>query len=193
MVEFVFTFGDMDRNDLRGGFTYPASNAHVQAPTTDPTDPKMVDYSKLLDQQMGEYLPIAKHHKFIVDPTDPSCTVYQKHATGVSNCESRLTGWGGYADGKPIEGKDLAFLMDAFPPPVLSQNPTSWVPTIFYNVSFFSKPQPSTSLCRMDFQTRVAKNGVVECDGIVWDEEGNVCATSRQMARVWDPNGKGKK
>ncbi|GMH51077.1 hypothetical protein TrRE_jg5603 [Triparma retinervis] len=186
MVEFVFVFGDMEKNNIRGGFSYPASSAHVSAPDTDPNDPRLVNYSKVLDEKMGNVLFIAKHHKFLVDPDDQSCTVYQKHATGESTEESRLSGWGGFADDKPLTLPDLAFLMDAFPPPILSQQPTSWVPTISYNVNFFSKPKNLT-LAKMDFQTRVATSGVINCDGMAWDADGNILATSRQMARVWDP------
>ncbi|GMI10054.1 hypothetical protein TrLO_g15357 [Triparma laevis f. longispina] len=187
IAEFFFTFGDMEKNRKFGGFSYPASTAHVPAPESlpSPNDPKLTNYSELLDQKMGKILFIARHHKFMLDPE--TSTLYQKHAFNKSTDESKLTGWGGYADDKPIELSDLSFLMDAFPPPILAQEPTGWVPTISYSVNFFSKPKTNSSLVQLDFQTRIAKHGVIECDGHAWDVDGELLATSRQMARVWKP------
>ncbi|GMH69616.1 hypothetical protein TrST_g3770 [Triparma strigata] len=186
IAEFFFAFGNMESNSSRGGFSYPSSAAHVPPPPLpSPADRKMANYSELLDSKMGNILAVAKHHKFVLDPE--ASTLYQKHANDISTDESRLTGWGGYADGKPIELKDLSFLMDCFPPPILAQEPTGWVPTISYSVNFFSKPKNNPTLVKLDFQTRIAVDGVIECDGHAWDEEDGLLATSRQMARVWKP------
>ena len=186
IVEFVFVFGDIDANASRRGFSYPSSHGHVLPPSlTPPGVMELMDFSEWLDESMGSFLKIAKHNKILVDPDD--CTLYQKMLDGSETEESRLSCWGGLADSRELDVQCLTYLMDAFPPPILAQQPTGWVPTVSYNVQIFARPEPGSTLAAFDFQTRIARDGLLICDGHAWSARGEILACSRQSARIWVP------
>ena len=81
-----------------------------------------------------------------------------------------------------IEPLALILMADSFPPPVLSSHGlVAWVPTIEMSVNIRSLPKtPWVKAC---FRSRYITCGLVEEDGELWDEDGNILAISRQIAQ----------
>lgn len=87
-----------------------------------------------------------------------------------------------FADHRPLDVKSLALFADAFPPPVFDVIPMNWVPTLELTVHFRSRPQGDW--LHSVFRTRFLFDGLLEEDGEIWDESGNLCALSRQLAAM---------
>jgi hypothetical protein len=76
----------------------------------------------------------------------------------------------------------MFLIADSFPPAILaSQGLAAWVPTIELTVNV--RHVPETEWLKGMFRTRFVTCGLVEEDGEVWDEEGNLVAISRQIAQ----------
>jgi hypothetical protein len=76
----------------------------------------------------------------------------------------------------------MFLIADSFPPAILaSQGLAAWVPTIELTVHV--RHVPETEWLKGMFRTRFVTCGLVEEDGEVWDEEGNLVAISRQIAQ----------
>jgi acyl-CoA thioesterase len=85
-----------------------------------------------------------------------------------------------FADHRPLDVRSLALFADAFPPPIFDVIPMNWVPTLELTVHFRGKPQGDW--LHSVFRTRFLFDGLLEEDGEIWDERGNLCALSRQLA-----------
>lgn len=95
---------------------------------------------------------------------------------------SEHKGWIRFKDGRPFDALSLLLMADAFPPPVfVSQGMVAWVPTIEFSVNVRSVPE--TEWIKQVFRTRFINNGLLEEDGELWDENGNLLAVSRQIAQ----------
>jgi len=101
----------------------------------------------------------------------------------VNEQESRypcLTSWVRFADGRPPDVLSLFLFSDPFPPAVVRQSQSQWVPTVELTVHIWGRPHPGWLRAR--FETRVLKNGYAVEDGELWDEGNNLVAQSRQLA-----------
>ena len=58
---------------------------------------------------------------------------------------------------------------------------TAWVPTIELSVNI--RDLPVTRRLKCSLRTRFMTCGLLEADGEVWDEKGNLAAISRQIAQ----------
>jgi acyl-CoA thioesterase len=85
-----------------------------------------------------------------------------------------------FADRRPLDVRSLALFADAFPPPIFDVIPMNWVPTLELTVHFRHKPEGDW--LHSVFRTRFLFDGLLEEDGEIWDERGNLCALSRQLA-----------
>jgi acyl-CoA thioesterase len=95
--------------------------------------------------------------------------------------DARVRAWFAFADGRPIDTLSLLLAADAFPPPVFNiPFARGWVPTLEFTVHVRARPVGSRLACV--FRTRVAQGGLLESDGELWDEAGQLVALSRQMA-----------
>lgn len=120
---------------------------------------------------------VALMHRLTVR-LDPKAAGYQQ---GVRSGEAVMTGWMGFADGRPIDTLALLLAADAFPPAVFNlELPPGWVPTVEMTVHVRERPLPGPLRCR--FLTRHVANGMFEEDGEVWDSSGRLVAMSRQLA-----------
>jgi hypothetical protein len=110
---------------------------------------------------------------------DPQCAGWLKgELTGVS----RHQGYFSFADGRPIDLLSLFLIIDAMPPAVMaSQGMTAWVPTIELSVNI--RKLPETKRLKCSLRTRFITCGILEADGEVWDEAGNLAGISRQIAQ----------
>ena len=72
--------------------------------------------------------------------------------------------------------------IDSMPPAALAtQGMNAWVPTIELSVNIRNLPQTNRLKCSL--RTRFITCGLLEADGEVWDEKGNLAAISRQIAQ----------
>ena len=95
---------------------------------------------------------------------------------------SQNKGYFRFRDGRPIDLLSLFLIIDAMPPAVMStQGMTAWVPTIELSVNIRNLPRTDRLKCSL--RTRFITCGLLEADGEVWDEEGNLAAISRQIAQ----------
>lgn len=95
---------------------------------------------------------------------------------------SEHKGWIKFQDGRPFDAPALLLAIDAFPPPVFaSQGMIAWVPTIEFSVNI--RNIPGSSWLKCIFRTRFINNGLLEEDGEIWDETGELVAISRQIAQ----------
>jgi len=110
---------------------------------------------------------------------DPTCAGWM---TGKLTDVSQNKGYFSFRDGRPIDLFSLFLIIDAMPPAaVASQGETAWVPTIELSVNVRHLPQTDRLKCSL--RTRFITFGLLEADGEVWDEEGNLAAISRQIAQ----------
>jgi acyl-CoA thioesterase len=112
--------------------------------------------------------------------------------TGARSGAARIAGWTRFADGRPPDVWSLLLFADAFPPAVFDAVPSGWVPTVELTVHLRARPEPGW--LRAEFRTRVLRNGMLEEDGELWDESGQMVAMSRQLALLlpeWERDGRG--
>lgn len=111
---------------------------------------------------------------------DPSCAGWL--TTGKLADVSLNKGYFRFFDGRPIDLLSLFLIIDAMPPAAMAtQGMTAWVPTIELSVNIRNMPQ--TDRLRCSLRTRFITCGLLEADGEVWDEAGNLAAISRQIAQ----------
>jgi hypothetical protein len=111
---------------------------------------------------------------------DPSCAGWM---TGGKLADiSQNKGYFSFTDGRPIDLLSLFLVIDAMPPAVMSTHGmTAWVPTIELSVNIRNLPASHRLKCSL--RTRFITCGLLEADGEVWDENGNLAAISRQIAQ----------
>lgn len=111
---------------------------------------------------------------------DPACAGWM---TGKKLADKSLNlGYFRFSDSRPLDALGLFLIIDAMPPAVMvSQGVTAWVPTIELSVNIRNLPQTARLKCSL--RTRFITCGLLEADGEVWDEQGNLAAISRQIAQ----------
>jgi acyl-CoA thioesterase len=106
-------------------------------------------------------------------------------ARGQRTGRAEVGGWLRFADGRPIDTHSLPLISDAMVPAVFDVSPGGWVPTLELTVHVRARPAPGWMRCW--FRTRFLIDGYLEEDGEVWDEQGQLVALSRQLARLNPP------
>ena len=110
---------------------------------------------------------------------DPDCSGW---ITGVPADRSELKGWIKFKDDRPFDQPALMLIADSFPPPIfVSQGMVAWVPTLEMSVNIRNLPE--TRWLKCVFRSRFLNGGMVEEDGEIWDETGELVAISRQVAQ----------
>jgi len=110
---------------------------------------------------------------------DPACAGWM---SGRLAPESEHKGWARFKVDRPYDAVALLLIADAFPPPVyVSQGLAAWVPTIEMSVNI--RKQPASQWLKCIFRTRFITCGLLEEDGQIWDESGELIAISRQIAQ----------
>lgn len=111
---------------------------------------------------------------------DPECTGWMTGNT--NNPKSEHKGWARFKAERPLDFLSILLIADTFPPPVISsQGLVAWVPTLEYSVN--TRNLPKGDWLRCSFRTRFINNGLLEEDGELWDESGELVAISRQIAQ----------
>ena len=95
-----------------------------------------------------------------------------------ARCSAYLELEGGVADTSV-----LSYLADILPPVVQNKyGPLGWIPTLALTCNIRQLPQ--TSLLFIDGLAKDISNGYFEQDCYIWDMDGNLVATSRQLAKI---------
>ena len=110
---------------------------------------------------------------------DPACTGWM---SGELSGTSEIKGWIIFKDERPFDVLSILLMADSFPPAVISsQGMVAWVPTIELSVNV--RKVPTIGWLKCSFRTRFITCGLLEEDGEIWDEEGELVAISRQIAQ----------
>ena len=110
---------------------------------------------------------------------DPLCAGWM---SGNLSDTSENKGWIKFKNDRPFDVLAILLIADAFPPAVLSsQGMVAWVPTIEFSVNILSLA--ATNWLKCIFRTRFITCGLLEEDGEIWDQSGNLVAISRQIAQ----------
>lgn len=110
---------------------------------------------------------------------DPVCAGWM---TGKSSDRSLQKGWIRFRQPRSYDVLSLLLIADAFPPPVYtSMGFGAWVPTIELSINI--RKVPTTQWLKCIFRTRFITCGMLEEDGQIWDEAGELIAVSRQIAQ----------
>jgi len=110
---------------------------------------------------------------------DPDCADW---IAGDRGERAELRGWIKFKDDRSFDVPALLLVADAFPPPIfVTQGMVAWVPTLEMSVNIRNRPQ--TRWLKCVFRTRFLNGGMVEEDGEIWDESGELAAISRQVAQ----------
>lgn len=97
--------------------------------------------------------------------------------------EPLIRGWFRLLDGEELDAHGVVLATDCFAPAIFnSRYPAGWTPTVDLAIQV-RNPTPSGWL-RCRFRTRYVTGGMLEEDGELWDENGNLVALSRQLALV---------
>ena len=111
---------------------------------------------------------------------DPSCAGWMENRLSPV---SEIKGWFSFKKPRPYDYCSVALAADAFPPAVLaSQGMVAWVPTLEISINIRNVPRTRWLKCR--FVTRFINCGLLEEDGEIWDEAGELVAISRQIAQL---------
>lgn len=116
-----------------------------------------------------------------------NCSIYKKYAWWLKenvdeNDAARCSGFVEMSGGVPNQFV-LSFFSDFFPPVVMNKyGALGWVPTLSLTTNI--RQIPTTEILFMDVQAKDLKKGFFEQDCIIWDLNGNLVATSRQLTRI---------
>lgn len=110
---------------------------------------------------------------------DPTCAGWTK---GEMSKKSQIKGWIKFKDTRPVDIYSIALMADSFPPAILaSQGTVAWVPTLEFSVNIRNLPE--TPWLKCVFRTHFVTCELLEEDGEIWDEAGNIVALTRQYAQ----------
>lgn len=93
---------------------------------------------------------------------------------------ARISAWVRPADGREPDAILSTLLVDALPSAVFDLGLRGWIPTMELTVHHRARPVPGWLRCT--FGSRFATHGLVEEDGEIWDETGELVAMSRQLS-----------
>lgn len=111
---------------------------------------------------------------------DPACCGWMT-GQGLTHL-SEHRGWIRFREERPLDDRAVLLMADAFPPPIFAtEGMVAWVPTLEFSASIRSIPEASRLMAV--FRTRFVTGGILEEDGELWDEAGNLVAHSRQISQ----------
>ena len=102
--------------------------------------------------------------------------------TGIHH-EAEITGWIRFSDKRPVDRFALPLFCDSFPPSVFTMyGPIGWVPTLELSVHVRRRPQ--SDWIKAAFKTNDLANDLFVEDGMLWDENDQLVAQSRQLQMI---------
>ena len=151
------------------------------------------NYECVLESYEGAAPDIAELDKCMAVPEMPVYTLFSQMDLrldpdcagwpfGELSDQSESKGWIKFKDDRPFDALSILLIADSFPPAVLSsQGMVAWVPTLECSVNI--RNLPGTRWLKCIFRTRFITCGLLEEDGEIWDQNGDLVAISRQIAQ----------
>lgn len=133
----------------------------------------------------GSCIPVAESPKYTLFRNldmrlDPASAVWLRGKTAE---KSEQKGWVKFRDGRNYDLLSLFLIADSIPPAIfVTYGPTAWVPTIELSTNI--RTFPRTEWLRFILRTRFVTCGLMEADGEIWDDDGNLVSISRQIAQI---------
>ncbi|MEM6710034.1 MAG: thioesterase family protein [Pseudomonadota bacterium] len=122
-------------------------------------------------------VPPAFHSKvdLRLDPRDAG------FLTATPSGDARMRGWFRLRNDEPMDTLALLTALDAFPPTIFNANlPVAWTPTVELTCHIRSRPPADWLMAQ--FTSRFVSGGMLEEDGELWTQDGELVAQSRQLA-----------
>lgn len=95
--------------------------------------------------------------------------------------DARMRGWFRLRDGEPMDSIAVLTALDAFPPTIFNANlPIAWTPTVELTAHVRARPPADWLIAQ--FTSRFISGGMLEEDGELWTQDGELVAQSRQLA-----------
>jgi hypothetical protein len=164
-IQRICALGTLVNSENQNGFTY-----YESAP------PDLAPLDQCLPMENPPGCTFFDGVDLRLDPATAGWTMGRLAST------SELRGWIRFFDSRMIDYPSLLIIADAFPPPVFaSQGKVAWVPTIELSINIRQLPSPGW--LKGIFRTRFITGGLLEEDGQIWDEAGNLILISRQIAQ----------
>jgi len=150
----------------------------------------------LLDSCEDKSLEITELENCVPVPAMPNYTLFDQldvildpisagWLSGNLSDRSESKGWIRFKNERPFDFLSILLIADSFPPAVLSTQGPAWVPSLEFSVNIRSIPK--TKLLKCLFRTRFITCGMLEEDGEIWDQNGELVAISRQIAQYRAP------
>lgn len=163
------TFGNLNRNDT-SDIDGTTRNLSIAPPYLPPPD----ECTTRTELAQAVELPIMNRLEIRIDP---------QYAESGQHDAAIITGWIRFKDGRPADMLALPLFCDAFPPSVFTlYGPVGWVPTI--ELSVHARRHPHPGWIKGAFTVGdLAGNLFIE-DGVLWDENDQLVARSRQLQMI---------
>ena len=161
---------------IRAFGTFAIENKECPVESYESSEPEIADLEKCV-----AVLEIPNYTLFgqLDVRLDPICTGWM---SGKLSDTSEIKGWIKFKNDRPYDVLSILLMVDSFPPAVISsQGMVAWVPTIELSVNV--RKLPTTDWLKCSFRTRFITCGLLEEDGEIWDQEGELVAISRQIAQ----------
>jgi len=165
------TFGSLDGNDA-ATTDGTVRDLSLSPPHLPP--PHECTSRSMLAQAQAVELPIMNRLDIRIDP--------QYVGTGQQDTAT-IAGWIRFKDERPVDLLALLLFCDAFPPSVFTlYGSVGWVPTI--ELSVHARRRPHTGWIKGAFTTRDLAGDLFIEDGLLWDENDQLVARSRQLQMI---------
>jgi acyl-CoA thioesterase len=170
------------KEKIRAFGTFSDENKDCLLESYEASSPEMTELEKCLSvPKMPNYTLFSQLDVRL----DPVCTGW---LSGKLSDKSESKGYIKFKNHRPFDVPSILLIADSFPPAVLtSQGMAAWVPTIELSVNIRKITTTEWLKCR--FRTHFITCGLLEEDGEIWDQKGELIAISRQIAQYRAPTG----
>lgn len=173
---FQGSLSQKGKEKIRAFGTFAAENKECPVESCESSEPEIAELEKCVAvPEIPSYTIFGQLDLRL----DPSCTGWM---SGKTSDTSEIKGWIKFKNDRAFDMLSILLAADSFPPAVISsQGMVAWVPTIELSVNV--RKLPTTDWLKCSFRTRYITCGLLEEDGEVWDQKGELIAISRQIAQ----------
>lgn len=151
-----------------------------RSPPELPPPDELVDANAQADERQSFAPSILRRFDHLVIPQEMGWTLGDPLGRGT------IGGFSRFAGGEQMSTLGLLIMADAYPPAVFNMGvEVGWTPTIELTVQI--RKRPADGWLRTRFATTALTGGLLEEDGEIWDDAGDLVALSRQTALAARP------
>jgi len=168
------TFGNLDNAEDSGHGTSNMGDAKRSQSISPPDLPPPDECTTRSELAQAVALPIMNRLDIRIDPQYAESGL---HDTAI------IAGWVRFKDQRPADLLALPLFCDAFPPSVFTlYGPIGWVPTI--ELSVHARRHPNPGWIKGAFTVNDLAGDLFIEDGVLWDENDQLVARSRQLQMI---------